>query len=159
MSWRCLTWHVRCKQGYASSIAGAMSKKALHCTSNHNRWVRLFVREALAHKLQTCKVLAADSRHVLRSLQLLITAAAVLACTQSWCSRERTAGAYSILLPCRSGVTSSWHRCGGLSGPSCFLTAFMHSTTADDSTGLAEYALPKRKLPEIWLLATAAEAA
>lgn len=55
-----------------------------------------------------------------------------------------TEGAYSTWLPYASDVTRSWQKCGRRLGPSCDLILVMHSTTAEDSWGLPEYAVAKR---------------
>ena len=56
-----------------------------------------------------------------------------------------TEGAYSTWLPYSSAVTRSWQKCGRRLGPSWACMLFMHSTTAEDSTGLAEKLLANRK--------------
>jgi hypothetical protein len=57
-----------------------------------------------------------------------------------------TEGAYSMWLPYASDVTRSWQKWGCRLGPSCDLTLVMHSTTAEDSWGLPEYAVAKRNV-------------
>ena len=132
------TRHVRCKQRDACNISGPVGEQALNSSSHKYRRCVLFAAEAFLYKLHSY-IHGVKSWGSSASLSRLCKLDHLLVMTL-------TEGAYSMWLPYASDVTRSWQKCGCRLGPSCDLTLVMHSTTAEDSWGLLEYAVAKRNV-------------
>ncbi len=130
------TRHVRRKQRDACNISGPVGEQALDSSSHKHRRCVLLAAEAFLYKLHSL-IHGVKSWGSSASLSKLCMLDHLLV-------MKLTEGAYSMWLPYASDVTRSWQKCG--CRPSCDLTLVMHSTTAEDSWGLPEYAVAKRNV-------------